>query len=313
LISKKLSAVKKIIAVISIIIAVGVIGSLYSLDWRFFKGEKINFSFFNGEKLFGKYYSGTKNAGIIFLEGFGSDHIALKSIMSDFFELDLHMFVFDFSGQGRSSGILTFDNAATDRLANQVLLAKEQFKALSGLTEAEILLLGHSMGARVALQAATMDSNKVAGLILLGTQLSLDKNVQSSFFTGVDDSSLGWVQNLSTLNPDVNILLASGSWDDILPKKSAYLLYEKLSNTTVSEPFARMVTTNGKIRELAIYPAIFHNYEVYAPKIIAKSKSWAAEVFALPVISYGASKATARIVLCFLVGLLKLLLLFVVK
>ena len=212
------------------------------------------------------------------------------------------MFSFDFSGHGRSPGILGFDNAETDRLAKQILTAKERFKQLSGLNDSKIILLGHSMGARAALQATTIDTNNISGLILLGTQVNLETNVQSNFFTGVNDVDLEWIQNLNSTNPDVNILLMSGTWDDILTKSSALLLYNKIANVTTDELNAKTTSITGKDKELAIFPALFHNYEIYSPRVISKAKNWAAEHLGLSTtINYNASKALFRIVLWFII------------
>jgi len=212
----------------------------------------------------GTYYPGTIEAGIIILEGFGSDQIAVKGIASEFALLNFHVFTFDFSGHGRSFGKLELDNSATDRLANQVLAAKSQFKLLSGLNDSQIILVGHSMGARVALQSSVIDTSNVSGLILLGTQINLGVNVQSTFFTGVIDSTLEWVQNLSATNPPIDMLLISGSWDDILTPQAANLLRENLGGDL--SPYKR---------DLRILDFLFHNYEIYSVEAITLALNWA--------------------------------------
>jgi pimeloyl-ACP methyl ester carboxylesterase len=258
------------LALIGLLLAISSLVVIYAGDISLFKSQNITFQDSNGDILFGKYHPGSKDAGIIILEGFSTDLMAMRSINSEFSSLGFHTFAFDFSGQGRSGGKLGFDNAATDRLAKQVLQAKEQFKSLSGLNGSQIILLGHSMGARVALQSATMDTNNVSGLILIGCQVNLIPNVQAGFFTGVSDLSLEWVQNLSAINPPADILLLSGALDDIITPEAANLLYEKLGADT--SPF---------IRELEIYPLLFHNYEIYSPSLITKSMNWAVETLGL--------------------------------
>ena len=239
---------------------------IYYEDRSLQNGSIISFKDANGDDLVGSYYPGSLDAGIILNIGFGSDQIALKGIASEFSRLKFHVFTYDFSGHGRSLGTLSFDNAATDRLANQLLIAKETFKSLSGLIDSQILLLGHSMGARVALQSATMDSNNVSGLILLGAQVNLATNVQSDFFTGVNDIELEWIQNLSATNPSTNILLLTGSWDDILTPNAANLLYEKLGGA--SSPF---------VRDLMIFDILFHNYEIYSYDLVTYALNWGIE------------------------------------
>jgi len=146
-----------------------------------------------GEKLVGHLYLGSQPAGILLLEGFGSDQVTMLSAAVEFAQMGASVFTFDFSGHGRSPGGLGFDNAETDRLARQVLAAKEHFTQTANLRDDQIIVLGHSLGARVALQSATLDENPPAGLILLGTQVNLGTNVQSEFFTGVTDASFDWV------------------------------------------------------------------------------------------------------------------------
>jgi len=243
---------------------------IYYEDRSLQTGSVVRFQDVNGEVLVGSYYPGSLNAGIILNIGFGSDQIALKGIASEFARLNFHVFTYDFSGHGRSPGKLGFDNAATDRLANQLLVAKELFKSLSGLNDSQILLLGHSMGARVALQSTTIDSNNVSGLILLGAQVNLGTNLQSDFFTGVNDNDIAWIQNLSATNPSTDILLITGSWDDILTPQAANLLYEKLGGA--SSPFSR---------ELVIIDFLFHNYEIYSYDAITYALNWGIEKLGL--------------------------------
>jgi pimeloyl-ACP methyl ester carboxylesterase len=259
-----------IFSLIGLIITIVSLSLIYYQDRFLQNGTIVKFQDSNGDDLVGTYYPGSQSAGIILNIGFGSDQIALKGIASEFARLNFHVFTFDFSGHGRSPGKLKFDNAATDRLANQLLIAKELFKGLSGLNDSEILLLGHSMGARVALQSATMDTNNVSGLILLGAQVNLGTNVQSAFFTGVNDLDIEWIQNLSATNPSTNILLLTGSWDDILTPTAANLLYEKLGGA--SSPF---------LRELVVFDLLFHNYEIYSYDVITYALNWGIEVLGL--------------------------------
>ena len=255
-----------LISLVGLVLVISSLSIIYYRDKALFNSNPITFYDTNGDLLVGTYYPGTIDAGIIILEGFGSDQIAVKGIASEFALLNFHVFTFDFSAHGRSFGKLGLDNAATDRLAKQVLIAKERFKSLSGLNDSQIILLGHSMGARVAIQSATMDTTNVSGLILLGTQINLGSNVQSTFFTGVIDSDLEWIQNLSATNPPVDILLISGSWDDILTPYAANLLYEKLGGEL--SPYER---------DLVILANLFHNYEIYSFEAITLALNWAVE------------------------------------
>ena len=176
-----------------------VLGSLLAvaiLDRPLADRQPVTFKSATGDYLLGTYFPGTEAVGVILLEGFGSDQLTMTSLASQFARSGWHVLTFDFSGHGRSPGTLTFDNAQTDRLAYQALSALQEFKQLSGLSADQIYFVGHSLGARVALQSATLNPERVAGLLLLGTQVNLSTNAQSAFFTGTTDSDLDWVQSL---------------------------------------------------------------------------------------------------------------------
>lgn len=228
--------------------------------------QSVAFIASTGDRLVGTYYPGTEPVGVILLEGFGSDQVTMTSLASEFARSGWHVFTFDFSGHGRSPGILSFDNAQTDRLAKQTLSALEEFKLKSGLRSEQIFLIGHSLGARVALQSATLNAQQIAGLALLGAQVNLSMNVQSEFFTGTIDTDLPWIQDLGKDNPPVPLLLVSGEWDDILTPENADLLFKHLGGTE-----------GGTNRTLVVLPGIVHNYEPYSTRVLRQVKIWTNE------------------------------------
>jgi pimeloyl-ACP methyl ester carboxylesterase len=255
-----------ILMLIALFLSITAISLLYSNDFHLRKSQNVEFEDLNGEKLKGIYSPGFKDAGIILLEGFSSDQTALKPIASEFSNIGFHVFTFDFSGQGKSSGALSFDNAATDRLANQTISALAVFKQISGLNESDIIFLGHSMGARVALQTSIIGNLNISGLILIGAQINLLENVQSSFFTGVSDTNLEWVKSLNSTNPPIDILVITSTMDDILTVSSAKLLITQLGgNNSLYD------------RDLMIYEGKIHNYEIYSPEIISQALRWSNE------------------------------------
>jgi len=218
-----------------------------------------------GTLLAATYIPGELDAGVMLLEGFGSDQVALRSAAREFARAGFHVFTFDFSGHGRSSGTLGYDNAQTPRLAHQALEAMAVFQDLSGLSADRVLWLGHSLGARVALQAAVLDPLP-AGLVLIGAQINLGTNLQSEFFTGVRDAELDWVQRLDSDQPPVPILLATGAWDDVLSPAAADMLLEALGGEGSSPS-----------RELVVFPSLLHNHEVVSPRVLSQSLIWAGE------------------------------------
>lgn len=248
---------------------------VFVFDRPLSKSQSLKFTDENQDVLAATYYQGSQPYGVILLEGFGSDQVTMTSLASEFVRNDWHVFTFDFSGHGRSSGTLTFDNASTDRLANQTLAAIQEFNRISGLSEDVIFLLGHSLGARAALQAATIHP-EVAGLILLGTQVNLSSNLQSEFFTGTSDIDLPWIQSLDSDNPAVPILLISGSWDDILTPGNAELLFSKLTAGEYDQQDGNFYSRNTQnaIRQQLILPNLVHNYEPFSSSVIKEIKIW---------------------------------------
>jgi pimeloyl-ACP methyl ester carboxylesterase len=262
---RKLDARLTLPLFIFLILAVGLIGLIH-LNTAFTDQQTVIFQDSSGEALHGTYMPGDLPIGVLMLEGFGSDQIAMRPAARIFREAGAHIFTFDFSGHGRSDGSLGFDNASTDRLAHQVISAKEVFKSSSGLSDDQILYFGHSLGARVAVQSAVLDPAPPTALILLGTQINLGTNLQAEFFTGTSDAELDWVQSLNTKSPPSDILLFSGEWDDILTPHAAQTLYDQLNSGSsgTEQPF---------VRKLTILPRLFHNYEIYSTRLLQQAFS----------------------------------------
>ncbi len=242
--------------------------ALYTGDSALAGSRQIVFTDPAGDRLDGTYYPGQREAGLIIFEGFSADQVMMRSAAVEFARAGFHVFTFDFSGQGKSPGSLGFDNAATDRLAFQSQAAMQVFMRESGLPAKRIFWLGHSLGARVALQTALLGEPLPAGLILLGAQINLGRNAQSEFFTGTSDSDLPWVQALGPQNPPVPLLLLSGDWEDILTPAGATLLMQSLCGTE---------TTDCPGREWLLYPRLVHNYEIFSPRALSDAKAWASQ------------------------------------
>lgn len=216
------------------------------------------------DTLTGAYTPGEQPYGVLLMAGFGSDQTALRPLTSEFVKAGLHVFTFDFSGHGRSPGGLDFNNASTERLANQVLAAEAKFRQLSGLTADQIIFLGHSMGARVSLQASTMMTTPPMLLLLLGTSVNLAPNQQAEIFTQTQDSDLAWVQALGPENPNTDIILISGEWDDVLKPEGARLMVEKLSGTALESQNRVVNVQTDPVRTLILVPKLLHNFEIYS-------------------------------------------------
>ena len=245
------------------------------------------------DKIICTYYPGSIEYGVIVLQGFSSDQISIKSIIMEFNLEGFHVFSYDYSGHGRSSGFIDFNNTESDKLALQLQQMKEEFKLVSGLNDSQIVFVGQSYGARIALEEQTFDSLKVAGLVLIGVQINLDISNKADVFTGVSDLDLEWINNLGAENPKTNVSIMTGTRDDILPPSGAILLYEKLTNKTYSDIGSYFPGIDNNSREVLFFKGIFHNYEIYSSKIIREAKVRVANFLGLSALEYQNSPITS--------------------
>lgn len=208
-----------------------------------------------GGRLRAWYRPGRIEAGLVLAHGFGADSVSLRSLAREAVVKGYHVLELDFLGNGRSGGGLGYDNARRDEQARQLAAATKRLAELSGLPTKRIALVGHSMGARAALQAASLGLVEPGSLVLLGCQVNLATNAQASFFTGTEDPSLPWVAALGPERPALPVTLVSGAWDDILTPVAARLLFERLGGESAG-------------RSLIILPGLVHNYEPYSPRAV---------------------------------------------
>jgi pimeloyl-ACP methyl ester carboxylesterase len=246
------------------------------------------------EVMAGTYIPGTLPAGVLLLEGFGSDQTALRAVASEFGRAGAAVFSFDFPGHGLSPGGLAYDNATTDRLARLTLSARAEFQRRSGLQNSQIILLGHSLGGRVALQAAALDPQGLAGVILIGPQVNLVTNAQAEFFTGASDADLTWVQALNAANPVVPVLILSGEWDDVITPQSANLLLEQLHRPGQGPSFER---------QWILLPRLLHNYEPISPRLLSAAAAWAGETWGYPEEFQGTAPLVSLRLAAWVIGL----------
>ncbi|NHJ48511.1 MAG: alpha/beta hydrolase [Asgard group archaeon] len=223
------------------------------------KGQKIVFTDDFGNQIFNQYYEGTNGKGVMIFHGYGEDQNSMRGYTIEFNRRGYHVFTTDFFGHGRSSGAFISNESTDDILANQVLLAKNEFKKNTGFNDSEIYMVGHSYGARAILRASLIDTNTVGGLFLIGPAIHL---LSKDFFEN------NWTQSLSSLNPNTNITIISGKLDDICPPEETRALFQKLSNETVFGDRYVFELPNGNQRGILIIDGLSHTYEVNAPYAI---------------------------------------------
>lgn len=258
--TKKFFAVTIVIGVSLSLIPLGLIYYEDNVlkDYKF-----VSFQDLEGERLEGTYYPGSRDVGVILLYGYAGDQTIVRGIATEFAKLGFHVFSFDFSGHGKSTGAMELLYTRTDRLAKQVIAGKEKFKELSGLDDSKIILFGHSMGARAALQSSTFDKNQVKMLVLFACFVNLEPRVRSTTHGMTSDFELEWIKSLSKNNPPMDILLLTGELDDVSTPHNNLLLYQKLGGDY-----------SKYTRELVIIDGLIHGYEVFSPEAIARAIHW---------------------------------------
>ena len=285
-----------LILLIGLILTCSSLLALYLGDVQLSGGKSFTLTTPEGDQLNGTYYPGKSSAAVLLLEGFGSDQVAMRSLANEFNLAGFHVFSFDFSGQGLSSGGLSFDYAQTDRLANQVLLVEKNIPLISGQTNLPLILIGNGLGGRVALQSAVLDSHLIQGLVLIGPQVNLAANQQAEFFTDTKDTSLPWIQLLKGTVPNTKILFLSGTLDDILTLDSGSLLLQSLTDDRKALP-GSVITSSilpSSSREWLLFPDRVHNFEIYDSHIIAASLAWSQDILKVNPVAVISPVAEAR-------------------
>ncbi|MEA2070528.1 MAG: alpha/beta fold hydrolase [Asgard group archaeon] len=240
----------------------GFIG-LLTINSVMWNNETIRFRDSNNFTIYNKYYPGKRLKGAMIFHGFGEDQNTMRGISNELIRNDFHVFATDFSGHGRSTGVLDSQNTTNnDTLVEQVLEAKNLFKQLSGLEDDQIILIGHSMGARAILQASTIDTNNVSSIILIGGAVFIPENETDT-----------WVDELGPTNPASNIQIITGTWEDVLPPEEAIKVFNKLSNSSEllsdNQLCYKTTTSEDYNVELVIIPRLLHSYEPISPKVSA--------------------------------------------
>jgi len=228
-----------------------------------------------GNNLYTTYYPGNSdtypisNFGVMIFHGMAEDQRSFDLFASKFQRLWMDVFCTDFSGHGRSTGVMPMGENGDSILADQVNKAKMKFQELSHLNDSQIFMIGHSFGARAILSSQLTESSPVNGCILIGPAVYLD----FEFGEDLED-------NLSPANPNTNIFILVGDLEDICPPNYALRLYQKLTNDTSIDTPENVVfkTTSGLTRELRILKWLTHTNEAFSFRTVQLSALWIQEI-----------------------------------
>jgi fermentation-respiration switch protein FrsA (DUF1100 family) len=175
--------------------------------------EDIWFKAEDGTRLHGWLFSNENaRASVLYLHG-NAGNLSHRAPMLSYLrhKLAINIFIPDYRGYGRSAGTPTVSGALADARAARRALAEKQ-----GIKEAEVVLMGRSLGGAIAVQLAAELNPR--GLVLESTFSSLRAMAAQHY------AFLSWVVPEAKLNssaalPQYNgpLLQSHGSEDSIVP------------------------------------------------------------------------------------------------
>jgi uncharacterized protein len=135
-------------------------------DWKpkGLKYEDIWFCAEDGTRLHGWYCPCDKPRAVLLFAHGNAGNLSQRSPRLRYFQKDLRVtaLIFDYRGYGRSEGVPTVEGILQDGRSARTFLARR-----AGITEAQIVLMGRSLGGAVAVQLAAESPSR--GLILEST------------------------------------------------------------------------------------------------------------------------------------------------
>lgn len=198
---------------------------------------------------------------------------------------------FDYSGQGASTGTIGFDNAKTDAIPLEISHAIEKLKALSGLDEEHIILVGHSMGGRSILRllydynspdAETQaQKQNIGNVILMAPEVNYQFNAQASLFAGTSDAvQEPWKSYDPACITGTNVYLFGSTADDIVSDEDVLAIYNRIGGHGPESGLwegAEVNSVGSRITAM-VTSGVLHSYEMYSPKFAAMVNSALEEI-----------------------------------
>lgn len=123
----------------------------------------VTFKGYNQNRLWGKlFFSGeTGSSGVLLCHGFKTDHSEFGDFPERLAKKGVNVFVFDYSGHGRSEGKINTFSAQSHR--GDTLAAIDTFKRYN---VKRIFILGHSLGSHAAMTSLIGDADVAAGILV---------------------------------------------------------------------------------------------------------------------------------------------------
>lgn len=189
------------------------------------QGEDVFFTGENNQRLNGWYFEKPGSDYVILFSHGNSGNLTIRHHISRLMlKAGYSVFVYDYQGFGRSSGLPTIDGICSDGLAAYDYLLNQR-----GVEPEQIILYGESLGAAVASHLSTV--RKCSGLILQSGFSSLRRIAFEHFpFLRIYPAGLFPSPPLDSLSilekSDVPLLLIHGQLDRVIPVKHSHDMYQ---------------------------------------------------------------------------------------
>lgn len=150
-------------------------------DWspKELKFQDVYFESNDGTKLHGWYCPAEKPRAVVLVAHGNAGHVASRAGWLKYLQtqLSVSVLMFDYRGYGRSQGTPTVDGAIQDATA-----ARKKLCELAGVNDAQMVLMGESLGGAVVLQLAAKSPPKA---LILQSTFSCLKDVADVHFPSV--------------------------------------------------------------------------------------------------------------------------------
>ena len=194
----------------------------------------------------------------VLVHGFSSDHTSMWLLARALKRQGMETVLLDLTGHGFSDGVITFDNAQTTRLSHDISSLIDTLSDRDVRFE-NLVLIGHSMGARSIAQYLMTSNVAFKHIIFIGPEINIEKTSQSAFFTGESNMDEEIIDALNSHTPRAPLTIITSNLDDIQPPEQAKKLISAIDE--------REGSSQAYKRQLIILQNILHNYETFSSNL----------------------------------------------
>lgn len=275
---------KRTSLILGVLLALVSFFSILFLDLPTFGGRLITFpSTYNQHEvtLKGTYWE-VKDAeyAILVCPGYSCDRQKWRPFSDLFVGNGFTTMIFDYAGQGASTGTIGFDNAKTDAIPTEIGDAIEKLHELSGIDYDHIILVGHSLGGRSVLRVlydynapeaeTKVIKRPIGNIIAFSPSVNYYFNAQASLFARTSDEvEEPWYSFHEGWTKGTNVYLYGSTADDIVNDEDVLAMYQHLGGTKAPDSgITKTTETNGVGSRISVTVSsgLLHSYMMYSPK-----------------------------------------------